>query len=228
MGELESKTRSIVALRSISSAEVKSNSCSLAPAVTEQFKILCPAAVERLVGETRSYLDESYWTKFWRVDQRGIYDINQKKSVLSILKPEGGLRSARAVFEERKETTAQEYSTKQILTYNMIFKFNGKEVYRLEVDQSDRRRGAKVTKLTVNSPNISDLAGISVGSRLIDVSGYNWRKLCEEYQALVNCRSPYSSKVTYILESDVVAGGASIQSILSKSKVKGIEVEAPD
>lgn len=211
----------------VRSGKLLDGSCaSGAPPITEQFKLLCPAAVERLVGPLRSYLDESYWARFWRVDQRGIYDTNQKKLVFSIQEPEEGLKSARAVFAERKVTTAQEESTRQILTYNMIFKFNGKDIYYLEVDQSDRRRGARITKLTVSSPNISDAAGVRVGSRLIDVAGYNWKKLCEEYEAQVNCRSPYSSKVTYVLDDDVVTGRTSIQSILSKSKVKEIEVEA--
>jgi hypothetical protein len=209
----------------VRSGKVLDGSCaSGAPPITEQFKILCPVAVERLVGRLRNYRDESYWARFWKVDQRGIFDINQKRLVFSIQNPEEGLRSARAVFEERKVTTAREYSTKQILTYNMVFKYNGKDIYHLEVDQQDQRRGTRITKLTVSSPNISDAAGVSVGVRLIDVSGYNWKKLCQMYEAMINCRSPYSSNVTYILESAVESG--SIQSMVSKFKVKEIEVEA--
>lgn len=207
----------------VRSGKVLDGSCaSGAPPITEQFKILCTAAVERLVGQLRNYLDKSYWAKFWRVDQRGIYDINQKRFVFSIVNPEEGLKSARAVFEERKVTTAQE--TKQILTYNMVFKYSGKEIYHLEVDQQDQRRGAKITKLTVSSPNMSDVAGVGVGVRLIDVPGYNWKKLCQVYEAMISCRSTYSSNVTYTLESTVESG--SIQSMVSKFKVKEIEVEA--
>lgn len=211
----------------VRTGEILDGSCaSGAPPITKQFTILCPASVEHLIAPLRSYLDESYWTKFWKVDQRGIHDINQRKSVLSILNPEEGIRSARIIFQEQKVTTAQEYSTKQILTYNMIFKSNGYEIYRLEVDQSDRRRGTKLTKLIVSSPNISDVAGVRVGVRLIDVTSYNWRKFCIEEEAQVNCRSPYSNQVTYTLESDVVKEKTSVQSILRKSKVKGIEVDA--
>jgi hypothetical protein len=209
----------------VRSGKVLDGSCaSGAPPITEQFKILCSAAVERIVGPLRNYLDESYWAKFWRLDQRGIYDINQKRLVFSILNPEEGLRSARAVFEERKVATAHEYSTKHILTYNLVFKYNGKEIYHLEVDQQDRRRGAKITKLTVSSPNISDAAGVRVSLRLIDVPRNNWKKLCQIYEAMINCRSPYSSNVTYILGSAVESG--SIQSMVRKFKVKEIEVGA--
>ena len=113
---------------------------------------------------------------------------------------------------------------KKVLMYNLVFKHNGKEIYYLEVDLFNGRRPAKVTRLVVTSPNISDAAGVSTGKRLIDVSGYNWKRFCEEYQAQVNCRSPYSSNVSYNLEDDVVSGKDSIQSVLTKTKVKEIEV----
>ena len=187
-----------------------------------EFFVLQPSSNLRARGTLWS--NKSYWAKFWRVDQRGIYDMNKKTLVLSILNPDDEIKSARAAFTEQKVTTAQEYSTKQVLTYNMIFKHNGKEIYHLEVDQSDRRRGARVTKLVVTSPSISDAAGVSAGNRLIDVAGYNWKRLCEEYQAQVNCRSPYSSNVSYNLENDVLSGKDSIQSVLTKYRVKEIEV----
>jgi hypothetical protein len=109
------------------------------------------------------------------------------KFVLSLRNPEEGLKAARAAFQEEHVTTAREASTGQVLTYEMFFKHEGKEIYRLEVDQSDRRRGAKVSKLIVSSPNLVDAAGVSPGSKLMDVSGYNWKRLCEEYQAEINC-----------------------------------------
>jgi hypothetical protein len=210
----------------VRSGKTLDGSCaSGAPPITEQYKILCPAAVDRLVTQGRPYVDESYRSKFWRIDQRGIYDISQNRLVLSLRSPEDGLRAARAFFQEEQVATAREYSTKQILTYEMIFKHTDKEIYRLEVDQSDRRRGARITKLVVRSPNVSDVSGVSVGKKLTDVSGYNWKRLCEEYQAEVNCRSPYSAKVTYRLENEVVASDESIQSIVGRYRVRAIEID---
>ncbi len=81
------------------------------------------------------------------MDQCGIYDISQNRFVLSLRNPEDGLKSARAAFQEEQVTTARENSTNQALTYEIIFKLNGTEIFRLEIDQSDRRRGAKITKL---------------------------------------------------------------------------------
>ena len=116
----------------VRSGKILDGSCaSGAPPISEQFRILCLAAVEQLASQRNALVNKSYWAKFWRVDQRGIYDMNKKTLVLSILNPDDGIKSARAAFTEQKVTTAQEYSTKQVLTYNIIFKHNGKEIYHL-------------------------------------------------------------------------------------------------
>lgn len=209
----------------VRSGKILDGSCASGePPISAQYKILCPAAVDGLVNQARPYIDESYRTRFWQVDQRGIYDTSQNKLVLSLQNPEAGLKAARLAFQEQQIATAREESTKQVLTYDMIFRHSEKEIYRLEVDQGVPRRGARVTKLVVISPTIRDAAGVTVGKKLTDVPGYNWRRLCEEYQAEVNCRSPYSAKVTYRLESEVVDTNGSVQGIVSKYRVRAIDV----
>jgi hypothetical protein len=66
---------------------------------------------------------------------------------------------------------------------------------------------------------------ISAGKHLMDVTGYNWKRLCEEYEVEINCQSPYSETVTYRLENEVVSPGNSIQDLVRKYKVKSINVD---
>lgn len=211
--------------RHVRSGEILNGSCaSGAPPLTGQFKLLCPAVVERLVRPVRNFADEDYWESFWKLDQRGIYDTNSEQFVLSLKNPVEGLRLARSVFQERKNTTATEYTTKRILAWNDLFEFNGKKLFHLELDQDNPRGAAKITRLVVHSPKIKDAAGVTVGNRLVDIPGYNWKKLCAVGEGEVECRSPYSDNVTYTFENGILGEKDTISSIVHQSKVKDITV----
>lgn len=223
VGSVQSKDDYILAWQHVRSATVLDGSCaSGAPPITEQLKLLCPLLIERLVAPLRNFQDETYWAQNWRVDQHGIYDIKQRKPVISIVAPTEGLRNARAVFIEQRVETAKEFNTNRTVNYDMIFKYRGKEVYRLDVDQSDSSH-AKVRKIIVSSPFIRDAFGISPGVKLIDVDRYDWSRLCRIQEGMISCRSPYSGNVRYVLEVESESG--SVRSILSQHKVRAIEVE---
>lgn len=198
--------------------------------LTEQFKLMCPTLVNRLIQQAKAlsydkHIDNAYISDFWRADEKGIFDIKAKRLAIAAKAPTPMmLQDMEGQFSVGRKVTEHEYKTERPLKFDIEFARQKVNFFVISVSTLDAKRQS-IEEMSILSSNIPDRSGIRVGDFLNKKPGYNWKKLCRFSEGMLTCKADYSSKVWYDLSENAIEdSGATVESVLSRNPVRRIVI----
>jgi hypothetical protein len=169
--------------------------------------------------------DDAYIAIFWRVDANGVLDVRRNEYVFTSKKLDKASKiDPGKSFAVRQRVSQKEASSGTPLQYERTYARGGRDYFVITQDLPPSE-GAP-NPVAVLSPTVTDRAGVKVGAFLDRVQGYNWRKLCGFVEGMLECRAPYSNKVTYDLGDESTTGRGPIERMLSRLPVRKILISA--